>query len=154
MDKKKFTLRKAMTTDIPSIMALEKNSFAEDSFNERQFGYLINRAKGYFYVIEADNRIAGYISLLTNARTRYLRIYSIAIHEAYRGQGLAQTLMEQAIKIAKDQNERKITLEVNVTNSSAISLYRKNGFIPIAVKDYYYHDGSDALYMQKEITTP
>ncbi|MBS5639796.1 MAG: ribosomal-protein-alanine N-acetyltransferase, partial [Bacteroides sp.] len=42
-------------------------------------------------------------------------------------------------------------LEVKVTNAAAIALYMKNGFIPAGIKPCYYHDGSDAIYMQRLI---
>lgn len=149
MDREKYILRQAMMADIPAIIAIEQLCFADDSFSRRQFAYLISHAKGLFYVIEHQDRIAGYISLLTNARTHYLRIYSIAVHPENRGMGLGQVLLDQALEIAEKNEIRIITLEVNVCNNAAIILYKKNGFEPISIKKNYYHDGADALYMQR-----
>ena len=59
--------------------------------------------------------------------------------------------MEQTISTAHDCKAAKITLEVKVTNTPAIRLYMKNGFIPVGVKPAYYHDGSDAIYMQRTL---
>jgi len=44
-----------------------------------------------------------------------------------------------------------VTLEVKVTNKTAISLYQKNGFEIFAVKEGYYHDGSNAFCMKRAI---
>lgn len=148
MDRNNCILRRAVTTDIPAIMVIEQACFAEDSFKREQFVYLINYAKGWFYVIEYRSRVIGYISLVSNARTRYLRIYSIAVDADFRGKGLGRMLLEQAIKIAREHDMAKITLEVNISNYPAIELYKKNGFAYISVKENYYHDGADALYMQ------
>ncbi|KAA3942111.1 ribosomal-protein-alanine N-acetyltransferase, partial [Bacteroides ovatus] len=60
-------------------------------------------------------------------------------------------LMAQTIQTAGECKAAKITLEVKVTNTSAIGLYMKNGFIPTGIKPCYYHDGSDAIYMQRLI---
>ena len=79
------------------------------------------------------------------------KIYSIAVHPDYRGRGLGQVLMDQTIQTAGECKAAKITLEVKVTNTSAIGLYMKNGFIPAGIKPCYYHDGSDAIYMQRLI---
>ena len=87
--------------------------------------------------------------LLFHGGTRYLRIYSIAVHPDYRGRGLGQILMDQTILTAGECKATKITLEVKVTNTSAIGLYMKNGFIPAGIKPCYYHDGLDAIYMQR-----
>lgn len=101
-------------------------------------------------VVEQEQIIA-YISLLLHAGTHYLRIYSIAVHPDFRGRKLGQLLMEQTIATAHDCKAAKITLEVKVTNTPAIRLYMKNGFIPVGVKPAYYHDGSDAIYMQRTL---
>lgn len=45
-----------------------------------------------------------------------------------------------------------VTLKVNICNNIAIILYKNNGFKTISIKKNYYHDGSDALYMQRHIT--
>ena len=57
--------------------------------------------------------------------------------------------MERTIETALDCRAVKITLEVKESNTPAIKLYMKNGFIPVGVKPNYYHDGSDAIYMQR-----
>lgn len=150
MDKSDYILRKAMMTDLPAIMVIEQLCFADDCFSEQQFAYLIRHAKGWFYVITHREQIVGYASLLSNARTHYLRIYSIAIHPEFKGKGLGQMMMEQIIRTAKNNNMEKITLEVNVFNKTAIILYKRNGFISRSIKKNYYHNGTDALYMQRD----
>ena len=64
---------------------------------------------------------------------------------------LGQLLMERTIETALDCRAVKITLEVKESNTPAIKLYMKNGFIPVGVKPNYYHDGSDAIYMQRHM---
>ena len=133
-------VRKAQQSDIPAILEIEWECFREDSFSKEQFAYLISRSKGIAYV-----------SLLFHGGTHYLRIYSIAVHPDFRGKGLGQALMDQTIRTANECKAAKITLEVKVTNAAAIALYMKNGFIPAGIKPCYYHDGSNAIYMQRLI---
>ena len=144
-------LRKANLRDIPAILEIEQECFREDSFSREQFAYLISRSKGTFYVMMEGDRVIAYVSLLFHSGTRYLRIYSIAVHPDFRGRKLGQLLMEQTIATAHDCKAAKITLEVKVTNTPAIRLYMKNGFIPAGIKPCYYHDGSNAIYMQRLI---
>ena len=94
-----------------------------------------------------------YSSLISNARTHNLRIYSIAVHPDARGRKLGQLLMEKAIGFARSYQLKKITLEVNVTNGTAIGLYLKNGFEHIRIINNYYADGSNAYYMHKIINS-
>ena len=147
----RFILRLAEIDDIPSIMEIEQICFDKDSCSKRQVVYLISQAKGYFCVAEYQQRVGGYFSVLINQRACSLRIYSIAVHPDYRGRELGQVLMDQTIQTAGECKAAKITLEVKVTNTSAIGLYMKNGFIPVGIKPCYYHDGSDAIYMQRLI---
>ena len=126
----RFILRLAEIDDIPSIVEIEQICFDKDSFSKRQFVYLISQAKGYFCVAEYQQRVGGYFSVLINQRACSLRIYSIAVHP--QKQGL-----------------KRITLEVNVSNSPAIHLYEKNGFKCTSIKENYYHNGTSAYYMQR-----
>ena len=124
----RFILRLAEIDDIPSIMEIEQICFDKDSFSKRQFVYLISQAKGYFCVAEYQQRVGGYFSVLINQRACSLRIYSIAVHPDFRGKKVGQLLIDQIAVIAQKQGLKRITLEVNVSNSPAIHLYEKNGF--------------------------
>ena len=93
-------VRKAQQADIPAILEIEWECFREDSFSKEQFAYLISRSKGIFYVMMEADRVIAYVSLLFHGGTRYLRIYSIAVHPDYRGRELGQVLMDQTIQTA------------------------------------------------------
>ena len=142
-------VRKAQQADIPAILEIEWECFQEDSFSKEQFAYLISRSKGTFYVMMEEDRVIAYVSLLFHGGTRYLRIYSIAVHPDFRGKKVGQLLIEQIAVIAQKQGLKRITLEVNVSNSPAIHLYEKNGFKCPSIKENYYHNGTSAYYMQR-----
>ena len=144
-------LRQAKVGDIPAILEIEQECFQEDSFSREQFVYLICRSKGTFYVVVEQERIIAYVSLLFHAGTRYLRIYSIAVHPDCRGRKLGQLLMERTIETALDCRAVKITLEVNVSNPAALRLYQKNKFEPVRTINNYYADGSNAYSMHLEV---
>ena len=144
-------LRQAKVGDIPAILEIEQECFQEDSFSREQFVYLICRSKGTFYVVVEQERMIAYVSLLFHAGTRYLRIYSIAVHPDCRGRKLGQLLMERTIETAFDCRAVKITLEVNVSNPAALRLYQKNKFEPVRTINNYYADGSNAYSMHREV---
>ena len=142
-------VRKAQQADIPAILEIEWECFREDSFSKEQFAYLISRSKGTFYAMMEADRVIAYVSLLFHGGTRYLRIYSIAVHPDFRGKKVGQLLIDQIAVIAQKQGLKRITLEVNVSNSPAIHLYEKNGFKCTSIKENYYHNGTSAYYMQR-----
>lgn len=143
-------VRQAVVTDLDTILEIETTCFGADSFSRQQFIYLITQAKGIFYVITYEEKVIAYISLISNARTRNLRIYSVAVHPDSRGKKLGQLLIDKAIEYAELRQLRKITLEVNVTNKPAIGLYLKNKFEHTRIIENYYADGSNAYYMQRK----
>lgn len=103
-------IRKAELADIPAILEIEQVCFQEDSFSKQQFAYLIVRSKGAFYVVQEEDRLIAYVSLLFHEGTRYLRVYSIAVHPDFRGKSLGQRLMEQTARVACEYKAEKITL--------------------------------------------
>ena len=78
-------------------------------------------------------------------------IAQIAIDPAYQRQHLGSLLMEEILKDAKAKKVRTITLEVRKNNEKAVNLYKKYGFKTLLVKEKYYSNGDDALYMIKEL---
>jgi len=140
----------AKRSDISDILVIENFCFAEDAFSKSQFDYLITKSNGAFYVIKSDSKIIAYICLLFNITTRNVRLYSLAIHPDYRKRKLGSMLMQESIKFAVKCNANKISLEVNIYNNVALSLYKKFNFKTKRIKTNYYHDGSDAYYMVKD----
>lgn len=76
------------------------------------------------------------------------QVTNIAVLPGYRGNKVGETLLKQAIGMAKEYGAGKISLEVRVSNHVAQSLYTKLGFQPGGIRKRYYTDnGEDALVM-------
>jgi len=75
-------------------------------------------------------------------------IISIAVRETFRCQGIGELLLISVIDLATELNACIITLEVRVSNTVALSLYRKYDFTQVGVRRGYYTDnGEDAVLM-------
>ena len=70
-------------------------------------------------------------------------ITAIAVREAYRGRGMGELLLAGAIEIAMQEKSRVVTLEVRVSNLSAIALYNKYGFKKVGLRKAYYSDNRE-----------
>ena len=75
----------------------------------------------------------------------------IAIHPELQGNGIGSQLLDEVVKDAYAKKIRSLTLEVRRSNEKAIKLYKKFGFVYSHVKEGYYDDGEDALYMILEV---
>ncbi len=145
--KANIAIREALHEDLISVWEIEKSCFAEESFSRRSLAYLISEANGVFYLAEYAGEISAYISLLLNRRYNNARIYSIAVAPKFRGNGIAEILMDKVLEFSYQNQIKSIFLEVSVNNNAAISLYKKKGFQEHSLKKNYYKDGSDAYSM-------
>jgi ribosomal-protein-alanine N-acetyltransferase len=73
-----------------------------------------------------------------------------AVVKGYRRTGIAKTLLNTVIEKAKQDGVKRIFLEVNEKNASAIKLYQGAGFKEISQRKRYYGDDT-AIIMSLEL---
>ena len=79
------------------------------------------------------------------AEIRYL-----SIHPSYKRRGLGRKLIYKIFKECKNENIKRIFLDVSFKNKEALSFYDYLGFKTICIRKKYYKDGSDALLKEKK----
>jgi ribosomal-protein-alanine N-acetyltransferase len=78
-------------------------------------------------------------------------IMNVAVHPGYRRQGVASRLLDELFELTAGDPRRGYTLEVRVSNTTAIALYERFGFEPSGIRRGYYTDNrEDALIMWKD----
>jgi len=78
-------------------------------------------------------------------------IMNIAVASDYRRRGIAGALLERLFSVTADEGQRGYTLEVRVSNTGAIRLYERLGFVARGVRRGYYTDNrEDALIMWRD----
>jgi ribosomal-protein-alanine N-acetyltransferase len=155
-DKKVFpqvTIDLMKKTDLPEILAIEKASFPTPwtagmftrelkSTHARCLCARINSA--------GESVVAAYIIFWLIVDE--IHLHNLAVKNEYRRQGLALELMGVMKKIAGENEIISQTLEVRESNSEAIKLYRKCGFVVKGVRPLYYTDThEDALIMWADV---
>lgn len=81
-----------------------------------------------------------------------LHILNVASSPDFQRQGVARTLITEALGRARTAACRMATLEVRRSNLPAISLYEGFGFRTVGVrKRYYAKEGEDALVMERSL---
>lgn len=143
--------REAIKSDIPSLVALENESFDSDQLSDRNFKYFIELSHGLTVVQEDDGLIKGYGILLFHKGTALARLYSLAVGQQFRGQGLGQKLLVKLEQMAMERGCTYIRLEVKTSNNEAIKLYKNMGYRKFAHKTDYYQDHEDAECFEKKI---
>lgn len=73
---------------------------------------------------------------------------NIAVHPAYRRQGIASALLSAGARTLHSAGARRVFLEVRASNQPALALYAATGFEPLRTRRAYYQGPiEDALVM-------
>ena len=140
-------IREMEKQDLKQVCDLEKEIF---SLPWSRDGFLFSMNSPYEICLIADLEgvIAGYGVLMISFDEA--TISNIAVGEPFRGQGIGEKLLRELIRRGREKGAERFTLEVRVSNSNAISLYRKLGFESVGVrKGFYERPREDALIMWK-----
>ncbi len=99
--------------------------------------------------LDGEGTLVGYLII-----SRYVdawHVMNIAVAHAYRRRGIASRMLEELFRLTEHDRKRGYTLEVRVSNTSAIALYERLGFNATGIRRGYYTDNrEDALIMWKD----
>lgn len=134
--------------DIDKVMEVELLSFSVPWPKDAFFKEVQDNKFAYYTVAERNGEIVGYAGLWHIVNEGH--ITNIAVHPDYRRQGIAQMLLDDQFRLAREREMIGVTLEVRVHNERAQRLYTKNGFKMEGIRKNYYSDThEDALIMWK-----
>ncbi|HAS2932197.1 TPA: GNAT family N-acetyltransferase [Vibrio cholerae] len=145
-------IRRANSADLNALNALEQQLFDGDRISPRQMKRFLHSDHAALFVADAGDQLAGYALLLFHQGTQLSRLYSIAVKPEFRGQRIAQSLVEQCERAALDQGSTTLRLEVREDNTAALKLYEKMGYKTLKLLIHYYDDLCDGRRMQKRLT--
>lgn len=143
-------------SDLKQIRELEKNSELKRKPYSLSFlkqNHYNNREE--FLVAKDNGRVVGYIfgklQEEKEGSQKKGKMISMLVHKNSRGQGIGTKLMNELIRIFKEEGANETFFHVREGNSGAISLYKKLNFKVEKEIENYYSDGGDAYLMKKEI---
>jgi ribosomal-protein-alanine N-acetyltransferase len=148
-----FLIRKPQLIDIDAMMHIEEASFPEPwtrGMLLHEIASILSRGWLSAYDNGMDEpSVAGYILFWIVAGEIHLT--RIAVKDAWRGRGIGSGLMQAMFHSAKQEEARRVTLEVRSSNIAARKLYEKSGFTLAGVRPRYYENREDAMIMCMEI---
>jgi ribosomal-protein-alanine N-acetyltransferase len=135
--------------DCSMVAAIDRSCFPE-AWSEASFHDAMRQPQYSFLVLETDEQIIGYISMLHTAQEG--EITRVALIPEQRRQGHGSCLVESMLQWAEQLGLHSIFLEVRRSNDGAKALYEKYHFQVIGErKNYYKQPTEDALIMQLQI---
>ena len=133
---------------VPAIAEMEKLCF-QDPWSVNSISTELTNSLSTWLVAVEGGEVVGYVgsqSVLDGAD-----MMNIAVHPDYRNQGIGHALIEELIILLQKKDVISLSLEVRVSNESAIGLYHKMGFEMIGKRPGYYRNPrEDAYIMRKE----
>ena len=145
-------VRLASIKDVNDLVRLENTAFVHDRFSKEQIEYLLTEAHATTFVAEVEGKVAGGACMLWRTSYHGGRLYNIAVDPQMHGFGLGNLLIHECEAEAARRGCRKVTLEVREDNHGAIGFYEHKGYrLHRRILDYY-HDGSPALQMVKDVS--
>ena len=146
----KGIVRPMQIDDLEAILEIERVSFATPWSLEAFKTELKDNEYARYLCLELEGQVIGYMGLWFILDEGH--ITNIAITSNHRGQHWGEYLMRFVMKEMMEQGMERMTLEVRVSNSPALSLYQRLGFAIAGVRKGYYADsGEDAMIMWAEL---
>ena len=146
MDKKNHNIiiDEMTLEDLDSISTNLETDF-DDFWNFEIFKEELANTNSMYLVLKYENEIVSFggIKFILDEAD----IMNIVTKKDKRNQGFAKFLLNELITMAKEQNCKTITLEVNENNLPAIKLYKDFKFKEIGKRKNYYKNGDTAILM-------
>lgn len=148
-------IRKMEKADLPAVLEIENLCF-EAKWSKENFEYEMNENPvSNPWVIELDDgqghkSICGFSIYWQTFDSA--TICQIAVHPGIQRHQLGSAMMDEIINDCYAKRVRNLCLEVRKSNQKAINFYKKHGFEQKLVKEHYYSNGEDALYMIREVS--
>lgn len=151
---RKFTLRRFREEDLEQVMHINRTCLPEN-YSAYFFIELYMNYPEAFLVAEVGERVVGYI--MCRIETGFSgfglikrgHVISIAVLPEYRRMGIGEALLREALRaMVEHYGVKECYLEVRVSNTPAINLYKKIGFEVDRIIRGYYADGENAYLMR------
>lgn len=134
---------------VPQVAELEKLCFG-DPWSENSIAGELTHDYSFWLVAEEDGRVVGYIG--SQIVFPDADMMNVAVHPDHRRLGIGQILVDTLAAELKHMDCKNLTLEVRASNTPAIALYEKLGFVQVGRRpNYYRNPKEDALILCRNL---
>ncbi len=131
---------------LEQIEKIEKACFSLPWTIDQLRGQLKDTQHEFIAALDERGRILGYVGMMYVLDEGY--ISNVAVAPEHRRLGIADALISKLMERSACLELSFVTLEVRCSNSAAMALYKKHGFIPVGRrKNYYDFPREDAILM-------
>lgn len=143
-------LRRFTPHDIPVIVDIVREALHENYDSSLYLSLGQQWPEGFLVATNALGRPIGFLLGVMQV-DREGRILMFAVDRDHRGQGVGTQLMQAFLERCRARGLRRVTLEVRVSNATAIRFYTDFRFSVVDLLRTYYSDGEDGYQMARDV---
>ena len=137
-----------LSEHVSQIAELESVCFSAP-WSEAAIQYELTNPLSLWLVAIDGDKVLGYVG--SQSVMGEADMMNLAVSPEKRRCGIAKQLVSDLIRCLQEESVHCLTLEVRVSNDSAISLYEQLGFQRVGIRPRYYSaPKEDALILRKE----
>ena len=137
-------IEKMTAACIDAVAAIEAECFSHP-WSKKSLEESLEKENSLFLVAVEDEKVIGYVGMEVIVDEGY--IFNVAVSADYRRRGVGYALVRELVTYSMKNSLCFITLEVRESNSAAIALYSKFGFIKAGERKNYYSDPTEAAVL-------
>lgn len=145
---KKLQITQATLRDLSYLRKLEEISFPIDRWPLLDLIGVLTIPGVIRLKAEIDGEFAGFIAGDEHRKKAEGWITTVAVFPEYRKMGIANQLLFECESLMRVST---IKLTVRKSNTAALLLYKKNGYMQSDTWEKYYIDGEDGIVLQKTV---
>jgi ribosomal-protein-alanine N-acetyltransferase len=149
-DRPAVTLRGLRPTDVPFVTAIVADALHEHYDPSLYQSLSTEWPEGFVIAADPHEVPVGFL-LGVNQVSREARVLMFAVDRNHRTLGVGTLVMNSFLDRCRARSYRRVTLEVRVSNATAIRFYTRFRFSVIDLLRAYYSDGENGYQMAREL---
>ena len=143
-------VRDFVSRDLPAVTDLVAEALRERYEPSLYLSLSQQWTSGFLVAADGADRPVGFLLGVVQIEGEG-RILMFAVDRPWRTLGLGSRLMQTFLERARQRGLRRATLEVRVSNATAIRFYTRFGFSVVDLLRAYYSDGENGYQMAREL---
>lgn len=143
-----YHIQTANWRDLNALRRLEKICFPKDNWPILDLVGVLTLSNVVRLKAVIDEQMVGFVAGDIKRAEQVAWVATIGVLPEYRRRGIGTALLEEC---EKQVQMPRMRLCVRLTNNSAIQLYENYGYERVNLWKRYYHDGEDAVVMEKSL---
>lgn len=145
-----IALRGFRPGDIPSVIGMVAEALHERYDASLYESLSLQWPEGFLIAADPADRPVGFL-LGVNQVEREARVLMFAVDRDHRHRGIGSDLMERFLDRCRIRGLSRVTLEVRVSNTTAIRFYSRFGYSVTDLLRGYYSDGENGYQMARDV---